>query len=90
MFGLPGKVLHNPGKEFDNNLFQHLAQFCNSKRIRTSPYHPQTNGHTVRKLTMNKELIHHMLTNWKNRRWKFQIKLQINFQYKESQRMLRK
>ena len=32
-FGLPGKILHDQGKEFDNNLFKHLAQFCNIKRI---------------------------------------------------------
>ena len=43
-FGRPGKILHDQGKEFDNNLFKHLAQFCNIKRIGTSPYHPQTNG----------------------------------------------
>ena len=43
-FGRPGKILHDQGKEFDNDLFKHLAQFCNIKRIGTSPYHPQTNG----------------------------------------------
>ena len=32
-FGLPGKILHDQGKEFGNNLFKHLAQFCNIKRI---------------------------------------------------------
>ena len=43
-FSIPGKILHDQGKEFDNNLFKHLAQFCNIKRIRTSPSHPKTNG----------------------------------------------
>ena len=32
-FGLPGKILHDQGKAFDDNLFKHLAQFCNIKGI---------------------------------------------------------
>ena len=45
-FGLPGKMLYYQGKEFDNNLFKHLAQFCYIKTIPTSPYHLQTKGQT--------------------------------------------
>ena len=45
---LPGKILHDQGKEFDNNLFKHLLQLCIIKRIQTSPYYPQTNGQTKR------------------------------------------
>ena len=45
-FCLPGKILHDHGKEIDDNLFKHYAQFCNIRRIRTSPYHSQTNGQT--------------------------------------------
>lgn len=33
-------------KEFVNKFFNYLAQFCNIKRIRTSPYHPQINSQT--------------------------------------------
>ena len=39
-FDLPGKILHDQGKEFDNKLFKYVPQFCNIKRIRTSPYSP--------------------------------------------------
>ena len=35
-FGLSRKMLHDQGKDFDNNLFKHLAQFCNIKRIRAT------------------------------------------------------
>ena len=35
-FGLFRKMLHDQGKDFDNNLFKHLAQFCNIKRIRAT------------------------------------------------------
>ena len=47
-FGLPRKMLHYQGKEFDNNLFKHLAQFCYIKTIPTSPYHLQTKGQIER------------------------------------------
>ena len=47
-FSLPGKIFHYQGKEFDNSLFKYLAQFCNIKRIRTSPFHPQINSQTER------------------------------------------
>ena len=69
-FGLRGKILHDQGKEFDNNLFKHLAQFCNIKRIRTSPYHPQTNGQTERMnqtiINMLKILAERNKSNWKD------------------------
>ena len=31
-FGLLGKILHAQGKEFDNSLYNNLAQFCIIKR----------------------------------------------------------
>ena len=69
-FGLPGKILHDQGREFDNNLFKNLAQFCNIKRIRTSPYHPQTNGQTERMnqtiINMLKTLAERNKSNWKD------------------------
>ena len=42
-FGLPDKILHEQGGEFENHLFKELAKLCEVKRIRTRPYHPQTN-----------------------------------------------
>ena len=58
-FGLPGQILHDQGKEFDNALFQHLAQLCGVKRLRTTPYHPQGNGQVER---MNKSIIQMLKT----------------------------
>ena len=63
-FGLPGKILHDQGKEFDNNLFKHFPQFCNIKRIRTSPYHPQINGQTER---INQTIINMLKTAERNK-----------------------
>ena len=47
-YGLPGKILHDQGREFENNLFSQLSKYCGIKRLRTTPYHPQTNGQTER------------------------------------------
>ena len=69
-FGQPGKILHDQGKELDNNLLKHLAQFCSIKRIQTSPYHPQTNGQTERMnqtiINMLKALARRNKSNWKD------------------------
>ena len=69
-FGLPRNLLHDQGKEFDNNLFKHLPRFCNIKRIRTSLYHPHINGQTE---MMNQTMINMLKTlaernkaNWKD------------------------
>ena len=43
-YGLPGKILHDQGREFENDLFSQLSKYCGIKRLITTPYHPQTNG----------------------------------------------
>ena len=58
-FGLPDKILHDQGGEFENDLFKELAKLCGVKRIRTTPYHPQTNGKVER---MNQTIISMLLT----------------------------
>ena len=69
-YGLPGKILHDQGREFENNLFSQLSKYCGIKRLRTTPYHPQTNGQTERMnqtiLAMLKTLPEHHKTQWKN------------------------
>ena len=69
-FDLPGKILHDQGKEFDNNLFKHLLQLCIIKRIKTSPYYRQTNGQTKRMsqtiINMLKPLAERNKSNWKD------------------------
>ena len=69
-YGLPGKILHDQGREFENNLFSQLSKYCGIKRLRTTPYHPQTNGQTESMnqtiLAMLKTLPEHHKTQWKN------------------------
>lgn len=47
-FGFPGSILHDQGKEFDNNLFKQLQNMSGTTRLRTTPYHPQCNGKAER------------------------------------------
>ena len=53
-FGLLGKIVYNQGKGFDNNLLMDFAQFCDIKRIGTSPHHLQIN---VKEEWMNQTMI---------------------------------
>ena len=69
-YGLPENILHDQGKVFENNLFSQLSKYCGIKLLRTTPWHPQTNGQTKRMnqtiLAMLKTLPEHHKTQWKN------------------------
>ena len=43
-YGWPEKILTDQGKSFENNLIQELCELAQVKKLRTSPYHPETNG----------------------------------------------
>ncbi|KAK3701802.1 hypothetical protein QZH41_005161 [Actinostola sp. cb2023] len=42
--GIPEEILTDQGTNFMSVLLQDVYQLLNIKRIRTSPYHPQTDG----------------------------------------------
>ena len=50
----PDKILTNRGKEFENYLFKEICEMARIRKLRTSSYHPQTNGQCER---FNKTLI---------------------------------
>ena len=53
-FGIPSRLLHDQGTEFENGLFHNIEKLCGITRSRTTPYHPETNGQCER---MNQTII---------------------------------
>ena len=47
-FGIPSKILHDRGGEFENDLFKGLANILGIQNLRNTPYHPRTYGITER------------------------------------------
>ena len=43
-FGCPHSILSDQGTEFESNLFRSLNKMLQVKKLRTTPYHPRTDG----------------------------------------------
>ena len=43
-FGVPSTIVTDRGRQFESTLWRDLMQFLGSKRVRTTSFHPQTNG----------------------------------------------
>ena len=43
-FGSPERILHDLRREFENELLRNLNKTFGISRLRTTPYHPMTNG----------------------------------------------
>jgi len=52
-FGLPNSFLSNHGPQFSSQVFREMARLLGIKMLRSTAYHPQTNGETER---VNQEL----------------------------------
>ena len=67
-FGLPGKILHDQGREWENKLFDDLRKLSGVHDLRTTPYHPQTNGLVER---MNSTVLQMLrtLTGEEKKKW---------------------
>ena len=68
-FGIPEKILHDQGTEFNNKLFKELNALCGIKQLRTTPYHPMGNGQCERMngtiLSMLRTLEESQKSKWK-------------------------
>ena len=43
-YGFPRRLMSDQGKEFCNNILKEMCYYLNIKKVRTTPYHPQSNG----------------------------------------------
>ena len=55
LFGAPAYLVSNQGKAFTGHVIMHLCELYGVQKLRTSPYHAQTNGQVER---MNQTIIH--------------------------------
>ena len=58
-FGIPTKILSDQGGEFESKVIHELCALSGVTKLRTTPYHPQTNGLCER---MNRTLLHMLRT----------------------------
>lgn len=43
-FGIPDSILTDQGSNFLSNLFKEVCKILKTRKLQTTPYHPQTNG----------------------------------------------
>ena len=47
-YGLPNKIISDQGHNFESELIANLCEVAGVQKLRTTPYHPQTNGQCER------------------------------------------
>ena len=71
-FGLPPRILHDQGNEFENNLFRHIQKLTGITNSRTTPYHPECNG-IVERMNQNMLSMTRTLEEAEKSRWKYSL-----------------
>ena len=65
-YGFPRRLMSDQGKEFCNNILKEMCYYLNIKKVRTTPYHPQSNGAVERV----HQTLRHMIGKLDNKRRK--------------------
>ncbi|GBO30384.1 Retrovirus-related Pol polyprotein from transposon 17.6 [Araneus ventricosus] len=64
-FGLPSIITTDQGRQFESNLFSFLSKLLGVQKIRTTPYHPSSNGIVERfHRSLKQSLRCHASTKW--------------------------
>ncbi|GBM94130.1 Transposon Tf2-6 polyprotein [Araneus ventricosus] len=64
-FGLPSIITTDQGRQFESNLFSLLSKLLGVQKIRTTPYHPSSNGIVERfHRSLKQSLRCHASTKW--------------------------
>ena len=69
-YGFPEKIITDQGRNFESELIRHLCQLAGVQKLRTSPYHPQTNGQCER---FNGTLLNMLGTPEQKKDWKSHV-----------------
>ena len=71
-FGMPKHILHDQGKQFENNLFKELNKLCRIDRLKTTPSRPMGNSQGER---MNSIILSLLITldESQKSKWKDQL-----------------
>ena len=67
-YGFPQRLLSHQGTELCNAILNEMCIYLNIKKLRTSPYHPQTNG-AVEHVHQTLEWMITKLDNKRRRKW---------------------
>jgi len=67
-FGTPSSILTDQGPEFESHLFKELCALLRIEKLRTSSYHPQTDGLVERQnrtlISMISKFVNDKLSDW--------------------------
>lgn len=66
VFGIPQKILTDQGTNFESKLVHDIFDYFGIKKLRTTPYHPQTDGETER---MNRSILEMLRHYSRHGRW---------------------
>ena len=67
-YGFPRRLMSDQGREFCNDILKEMCYYLNIKKIRTTPYHPQSNGAVERVHQVLRRMIG-KLDNKRRKKW---------------------